>query len=264
MRNSVLTRPELPPTTAYLPATSSSSNSPWCAQRAERRKPVNERALLSRTDNVESATLRNGGVQRDESNSGRCRTAPERVSIQQHTGQLFDSNTEKMTVFQQTLTPSDSRTDSMCVDLQGRRANAANVNKIATKATSPCESVVGSTTANHPDFANESHLLSAQKDEELQALQFELSEKIAEEATLTKLIHANQQKMKAVSADVFVLKETIVSVERVSSSRQRSVDRMSSVNMTLIDTLDALELQPSTDKGKHLLPSPLLSFPVIR
>ena len=70
--------------------------------------------------------------------------------------------------------------------------------------------------------------------------------------------------MKAVSADVFVLKETIVSVERVSSSRQRSVDRMSSVNMTLIDTLDALELQPSTDKGKHLLSSPFLSCDKIR
>ena len=161
-------RPGLPPTTSYLPDPSGSNSSPWSTQRVSRRASNSEKAALSRTDNAVAekiSLISKRAIQKDESYSGRCNTAPEspyRDSPQQQRMPL-DSNREKMVLYQQSPAPSGSRSDSLCGDLRGRLANSATVNlmfanKMTSKMISPSDSMMVSTATGtcHPEFINDS------------------------------------------------------------------------------------------------------------
>ena len=55
--------------------------------------------------------------------------------------------------------------------------------------------------------------------------------------------------MKTIDKSIAQLKEECTEKDRINASRQRSVEKLVSINMMLIETLDALGLQPSSDKS---------------
>lgn len=84
---------------------------------------------------------------------------------------------------------------------------------------------------------------------QLEAIRVEILQKNLETELITDLTALAQARMKAVALQIAKLKITFEAIERACASGQRSVSKLISINMTLIDTLQALGLQPSSDKG---------------
>ena len=84
---------------------------------------------------------------------------------------------------------------------------------------------------------------------QLDAVRSELSKKIVQAESIHESTQLAYARMKTVDTSIEQLKELIVEKDRIAASRQRSVDKLISINMMLIDTLAALGLQPSTDNG---------------
>lgn len=84
---------------------------------------------------------------------------------------------------------------------------------------------------------------------QLEAIRVEILQKNVETEMITYLTSLAQAKMKAVALEIAKLKIAFEDIERACASGQRSVSKLISINMTLIDTLQALGLQPSSDKG---------------
>lgn len=83
----------------------------------------------------------------------------------------------------------------------------------------------------------------------LDVLLTELSRKSEQAEKIFDATQLAYARMKAVDKSIAVMKVDCQKKDRVSASRQRSVEKLVSINMMLIETLDALGLQPSTDKG---------------
>jgi hypothetical protein len=84
---------------------------------------------------------------------------------------------------------------------------------------------------------------------QLEAIRLEILQKNLETEIISDLTALTQARMKAVALEIAKLKITFEEIERACASGQRSVSKLISINMTLIDTLQALGLQPSSDKG---------------
>jgi hypothetical protein len=85
------------------------------------------------------------------------------------------------------------------------------------------------------------------------ALNFNLYYNVANEYychNLTSYLNPNRNLPQILEGNILECDERILKLDKILSGRQRSVDSVSSVNMMLIDTLEALELQPKTDQGK--------------
>lgn len=91
--------------------------------------------------------------------------------------------------------------------------------------------------------------LDYQRVAELKALRLEYDEKIEEEATFCSKTAEAHTEMKLIEQNMKAMREAIIEIKNVSAGLQRSVQKVSAVNMMLIGTLDALELQPTSDKG---------------
>jgi hypothetical protein len=84
---------------------------------------------------------------------------------------------------------------------------------------------------------------------QLEAIRLEILQKNSEAVIISDMTALTQARMKAVALEIAKLKMTFEEIERACASGQRSVSKLISINMTLIDTLQALGLQPSSDKG---------------
>ena len=110
----------------------------------------------------------------------------------------------------------------------------------------------GTDTPDHPEFTTEAHDSSIRKTDEVNSLHYETACKMEESAIILIETKVAQEKCKQLVTEMELMRETSVEIERVSAARQRSVEKMSTINMMLIDTLDALGLQPSSDAGKFI------------
>ena len=88
-----------------------------------------------------------------------------------------------------------------------------------------------------------------QKLPELQALKLEFQVKVEEEKEFCSKTAEAHTKMKLVERRMKTMQEAVTEITNVSAGLQRSVQKVSAVNMMLIGTLDALELQPTSDEG---------------
>lgn len=84
---------------------------------------------------------------------------------------------------------------------------------------------------------------------QLEATRLEISQKDMQTEMITDSTALAQARMKTVALEIAKLKNTFETVDRACASGQRSVSKLITINMTLIDTLQALGLQPSSDKG---------------
>ena len=84
---------------------------------------------------------------------------------------------------------------------------------------------------------------------QLEAVRAELYRKNMQAESINESTQLAYSRMKTMENSILSLKEDITEKDRVSASRQRTVDKLISINMMLIDTLAALGLQPSSDKG---------------
>jgi hypothetical protein len=196
------------------------------------------------------------------STASRCHTAPQ-ISYSdslQPNGTFSGNFRDKISTANQPTTrliSGSSRKESMTSDLRWRLAHSADFNVMfANKISSMYSKVIttspgvnGPNRPDHPEFVTEVQDLSTQRSEELKSLHLEISLKIEEFEFLTEETKEAQEKIKILENNMEIMKETSVKVEKVGASLQRSVEKMSTINMMLIDTLDALELQPSTDEG---------------
>lgn len=91
--------------------------------------------------------------------------------------------------------------------------------------------------------------VASSKTMQLDAIRFELSKKTKEAEMILESIQLAYTQMKVIDNNSEKLRETILEMDRVLASKQRSAEHLISINMTLIDTLAALGLQPSSDKG---------------
>ena len=114
-----------------------------------------------------------------------------------------------------------------------------------------CQGWTGDDISSTGSFDSKDFLfrMMTSKDMHLDALTLKLSQKTTETETLTESIHLIYSRMRAIDKVSELLKENFIEMNRVLASRQRSVDHLISINTTLIDTLAALGLQPSSDKG---------------
>lgn len=101
---------------------------------------------------------------------------------------------------------------------------------------------------------------------QLEAIRYELLRKTDQAEMITDVTHLAHSRMKAVDIGITKLRDSFVYMDRVCASGQRSVEKLIAINMMLIDTLDALGLQPSSDKGLSKLMIRLRSdlLPAIR
>lgn len=83
---------------------------------------------------------------------------------------------------------------------------------------------------------------------ELDALRSNLLRKNEQAEILYDALQLTQARIKVIDKNTIDLKHELEVKETTAASRQRSLDKLVSINMMLIDTLDALELQPSGDK----------------
>ena len=86
---------------------------------------------------------------------------------------------------------------------------------------------------------------------ELQALKLEYDFKVEEEKLFCSKTAEAHTEMKLFEQRIKTMQEAVIEVTNISASLQRSVQKVSAVNMMLIGTLDALELQPTSDEGTH-------------
>ena len=114
-----------------------------------------------------------------------------------------------------------------------------------------CQGWTGDDITSASSFESKDFLsrLVTSKDMQLDALMLKLSKKTIEMESLTESIQLIYSRMRAIDKVSELLKENVIEMNRVLASRQRSVDHLISINTTLIDTLAALGLQPSSDKG---------------
>lgn len=101
---------------------------------------------------------------------------------------------------------------------------------------------------------------------QLEAIRYEILRKTDQAEMVSDITHLAHSRMRAVDLGITKLRDSFAHMDRVCASEQRSVEKLIAINMMLIDTLDALGLQPSSDKGLSKLMIRLRSdlLPAIR
>jgi hypothetical protein len=87
---------------------------------------------------------------------------------------------------------------------------------------------------------------------ELDSLRFTQSQKNEEAEMLFDAMQLIQARTKVIGDKIIVLKQELEIDDVTAASRQRSLNKLVKINKVLIETLDALELQPSGGRDKDL------------
>lgn len=245
MKNYSIKRPVLPNTTPFSsdnPSTSSILSTPWHSRHIS--------SLVNIKEGEENSQYASTSVTRKSARSKR--------SVRLASYHQWDREEKNTSMSGSSLLDSDNGNGNGSTNgsSDGRYPYDPS-SSILTKSSFPFLSNTNANTANnnsttsfftgYDSTATAAVLRGIDSTTELEALKAELSKKTLQAELIYSTTQLAQARIKTVMQGLSVLHTACVEKDRASASRQRSVDKLVSINMILIDTLDALELQPKSN-----------------
>lgn len=248
-----LPRPIIPPTTLFFSDTACANVTPWHSRHVPSLTCENDKTQKNHTENENDKrmSLFTKYSTEDQRNSGaRCKTAPPGRSLTSYP----DDIRRKVTSAQHQKSSMLKVRKPSSGNLQERvnsslMKNVMYANKIHSRKNSELFEVID---LDHIEDSYITYDTTDQKSAELTALQDKILVKQNEFILMTEEYQVILGSLKKMEDDIQEVKENISKADGILARSQRTVEKLSSINMMLIDTLDALELQPSTDEGPLL------------